>query len=54
MAFVENQIRKKIKVFRSDDEGEFKSNDFQKFLKSHGIQHQTSTLYTLQQNGVAK
>jgi uncharacterized protein YjbI with pentapeptide repeats len=23
-------------------------------LKSHGIQHQTSTLYTLQQNGVAK
>jgi transposase InsO family protein len=51
MDFVENQIGEKIKVFRSDDEGEFKSNNFQKFLKSYGIQHQTSTLYTLQQMG---
>lgn len=35
--FIENLTREKIKVSRNNNGGEFTSNEFQKFLKLHGI-----------------
>ncbi len=51
---VENEIRHKIKVLRSDNGGEFVSKKFDAFLAEYGIQQQTSAPYSPQQNGVAK
>ena len=50
---VENQLNKKIKVFRSDRGGEYES-PFGEFCLQHGIVHQTIAPYSPQQNGVAK
>jgi transposase InsO family protein len=36
-AEVENQLGKKIKVFRTDRGGEYLSGDFREYLKEHGI-----------------
>jgi transposase InsO family protein len=52
-ALVEKQSEYKIKVFRSDNGGEYISKGFQGFLKAHDIEKQTSTPYRPQQNGVA-
>src|SRR5690606_38013407 len=49
--YVTNHYNASVKVLRSDNGGEYTSNAF----KSHlGIVHQTSCLYTPQQNGVAE
>lgn len=53
-ALVETQSEHKIKVLRSDNRREFISKAFEDFLKAHEIEKQTSTPYTLQQNGVAE
>jgi len=53
-ALVETQSKHKIKVFRSDNGGEYISKGFKRFLKAHDIEKQTSTPYRPQQNGVAK
>jgi hypothetical protein len=53
-ALVENEIRHKIKVLRSDNGGEFVSKKFDAFLAECGIQQQISAPYLPQQNGVAK
>jgi len=53
-ALVETQSEHKIKTFRSDNGGEYISKPFKRFLKDHGIEKQTSTPYTPQQNGVAE
>ncbi len=53
-ALVETQSEHKIKVFRSDNGGEYISKEFKRFLKAHGIEKQTSTPYRPQQNGVAE
>ena len=42
-----------LKVLRSDNGGEYLSNDFKRFLSDEGIHHQL-TVYTPQQNGVAE
>ncbi len=44
----------KIKVLRTDNGGEYLSNDFKMYLADHGIQHQLTVAYTPQQNGVAE
>jgi hypothetical protein len=44
-AFVKKQTRERIKALRNDNRGEFKSREFQEFLNSHGIHHQTSAPY---------
>jgi transposase InsO family protein len=51
---VENQSELKIKVFRSDNGGEYMSKKFDELLKNEGIARQTSAPYTPQQNGVAE
>lgn len=51
---VENQTNKKIKVFRSDGGGEYVNLNFQRFLKKHGIRHQTTVPRSSPQNGVAE
>jgi transposase InsO family protein len=53
-ALVETQSEHKIKVFQSDNGGEYISKGFERFLRAHGIKKQTSTPYSPQQNGVAK
>ena len=53
-SLVENQCEKKIKVLRSDNGGEFMSNQFREFLKKEGIARQTSTPYSLQQDRVVE
>jgi len=39
---------------RSDQGGEYTSNDFEAFYTQQGIRHQTTPAYTLQLNGVAE
>ena len=53
-ALVERQSEHKIKVFRSDNGGEYTSKRFVEFLCIHGIAMHTSTPYIPQQNGVAE
>ena len=53
-ALVERQSECKIKVFRSDNGGEYTSKRFDEFLCIHGIARHTSAPYTPQQNGVAE
>lgn len=51
---IENQTDHKIKILRTDNGGEYVSNDFDKFCKNNGIIHQLSVPHTPQQNGVAE
>ena len=51
---VENQLERKIKALRSDRGGEYESNEFSDYCALHGIIHQTSAIFTPQQNGVAE
>src|SRR5699024_7699133 len=53
-ALVENQTRKKIKIFRSDNDGEYISNEFINFCKKEGIKKETIVRYTPEQNGVVE
>lgn len=53
-AFVETQTEGKIKKFRTDNGGEYLSNDFDRFCKKHGIHHELSNPHTPEQNGVAE
>eukprot|EP00253_Pinus_taeda_P025701 PITA_25701 len=48
---VENQTKKKIKVLRTDNSGEFCSKEFEEFCKKCGIARKRTTPYTPQQNG---
>jgi transposase InsO family protein len=53
-ALVENQTKKKTKVLRTDNAGEFYMNKFEEFCKKCSIARQKATPYTPQQNGVTK
>ena len=53
-AMVELQIGKKIKCLRTDNGGEFCSNDFDTFCKDCDIKREKTTLYSPPQNGVAE
>ena len=44
----------KIKCLRSDNGGEFNSNEFDEFCEKHVIKRQFSTTKTPQQNGVVE
>lgn len=51
---IENQLDKKIKVLRSDNGGEYTSNQFKNYLKSEGVRHETTIPKTPEQNGVSE
>ncbi|GBP49905.1 Retrovirus-related Pol polyprotein from transposon TNT 1-94 [Eumeta japonica] len=53
-SMVENQKNRKIKVFRTDNGGEYCNKDFDKYLKQQGIIHQRTNAYTPEQNGVCE
>ena len=43
-----------LKLLRTDNGGEYVSNEFKSYLQEHGIRHQLNVAYTSQQNGVAE
>lgn len=51
---IENQTNQKIRKFRSDNGTEYINGAMQQLFKRYGIQHQTSNVYTPQQNGVSE
>jgi transposase InsO family protein len=53
-ALVENLSKRKIKVLRSNNGGEYTSNEFKDFCKEAGIKRELTTTYNSQQNGVAE
>jgi transposase InsO family protein len=53
-SLVETQSRKKIKVLRTDNRGEYVNHDIHSLFHEVGIQLQHTVPYTSQQNGVAE
>jgi hypothetical protein len=53
-AQVENHTRMNIKVLKSNNGGEYTSNDFEYFYKSEGIKRELTISYNPQQNGVVE
>ena len=53
-ALIENDIEKKIKIFRSNNGIEFTSNEFKELCKDSGIKRELSTPYNPQQNGIVE
>ena len=51
---VSTQYQQVVRVFQSDNGGEYINGPMQEFMKLHGIRHQTSSTYTPQQNGLAE
>ena len=49
-----NITGKRVKVLRSDNGGEYCSNDFSEYLKQQGIKHETTVPYNPAQNGLAE
>ena len=53
-ALVTTYTGTRIKTLRTDNGGEYCSDEFETFLKERGILHQTTAPHTPQQNGVAE
>ena len=53
-ALVENQSKRRLKILRSDNGGEYVKSDFIQYCKDTGIYIQHSIPYTPQENGVAE
>lgn len=53
-AMAENETGQKIKVFRTDNGGEYCDGKFEKFLRENGIRHELTAPYTPEQNGMAE
>ena len=53
-ALVENLSKKKIKILRSDNGGEFTSNEFNDFCKEFRIKRELTIPYNPQKNSVVK
>jgi len=51
---IQNQFKTNIKILRSDNAKEYLDTKFSNFLAQSGILHQSSCIYTPQQNGVAE
>jgi transposase InsO family protein len=51
---IENLLNHKLKVLRTDCEGEYTDSAFQNYCSTHDIFHQFSCPHTPQQNGVAE
>jgi IS30 family transposase len=53
-ALVRNQYDAKVEIFRSDNGTEYVNNEFDYFLVSNGIIHQTTCVNTTSQNGTVE
>ena len=53
-AKAERSSERKLKTLRSDNGGEYISNEFEEYLEQEGIHHQNTIPKTPQQNGVAE
>ena len=53
-ALVEWETDLTVKIFRTDNGGEYTSREFEKYLKERGIAHQTTAPYSSAQNGKAE
>ncbi|XP_055814518.1 uncharacterized protein LOC129884204 [Solanum dulcamara] len=53
-AFVERQSGCKLKSLRSDNGGEYTSNEFNKYCEEMGIDHKLTVSYSPEQNGVSE
>ena len=53
-ALMENQSGHRIKILRTERGGEYVSNEFLNFCKTHGIQKKFTAWYTPQQNGITE
>lgn len=53
-AYVEKQSDHFIKILRTNGEGEFTSNEFNKYCEEYGIKREVTCPYTPQHNGVAE
>ncbi|CAL2238036.1 unnamed protein product [Prunus armeniaca] len=51
---VSTQFHARVKVFRTDNGGEYVNNTLASFFRAQGIIHQTTTPFTPQQNGVSE
>ena len=54
ISMVENQKGKRVKTLQSDNGGEYKSLDFDKYLKEHGITRRLTVPHNPEQNGKAE
>ena len=51
---VENESGEKVKIFRTDNGGEYTSGVFETYLIQEGVRHQTTAPYTSAENGKAE
>lgn len=54
IALMENETGQSVKIFRSDNGGEYTSNDFKSYLKDRGIKQELTLPYTPQEDGVSE
>ena len=54
LAMVEHQTGRKLKCLRTDNGGEFKSEEFVKFCWERGMRREYTAPYSLEQNGIAE
>ena len=52
--FAEKLTGKSVKRLKTDNGGEYTSNEFDQFCKQRGIEHEFTVPYTALQNGVAE
>ena len=53
-AMVEREKGKSLKCLRTDNRGEYTSNEFENYCSEYGIRHEKTVLGTPQQNGVVE
>ena len=53
-ALIENQTTRHIRILRSDNEGEYESNEFDVFCREAGIKKELTMPYNPQQKGAAE
>jgi transposase InsO family protein len=53
-ALIENLFKRKIKILRSDNGGEYTSKEFVNFCKDFGIKRELTSPYNPQQNSVTE
>ena len=51
---IENHAKRRIKILRKENGGEYTSNEFESFCKEAGIKRELTTSYNPQWNGVAE